>query len=89
MPIPAWTDGGFSTAAHIVAGEVANLLSSEDASLTFNRPGLSDREFVAELRNYIRDEASRKSPSGINVLHNGVTKEEYERAQQEAREDEC
>lgn len=59
------------------------MLSSKDASLPFNRPGLSDREFVTELRNYLRDEASRKSPSGVKVLHNGVTKEAYKRAQKE------
>lgn len=87
MPIFTWTDSGFSSAAPIAAGEVANLLSRNDPSLPFNKPGLSDREFVTKLRDYVRDEASRISPSGTKVLNNGVTKESYEKAQEEAKED--
>ncbi|KAJ5155470.1 hypothetical protein N7492_008273 [Penicillium capsulatum] len=80
------TDTGTSFAAPLMAGQVANFVSSKDPSLPFNAEGISNREFVVKIRDFIRDEAYWKRSSGVKSLWNLVTKEIYEEAE---REEDC
>ena len=67
-------------AAPLVAGYVAILLSLKDTSLPFREAGISNQEFVTRIRNFLRDHRSRTGPKGDKILHNGITKREYESA---------
>ena len=64
-------------AAPLVAGYVAILLSLTDTSLPFKEVGISNRQFVERVRDFVRDERSMNGPSGFRGLNNGISIWDY------------